>query len=109
MVIKVNFWPILVNFYLISHYLLSYHMIMAAKFQNFKFYLASQEILGKVTEFQRIISKALRVMDKNLWGVPKDPLGLNTPDNTVQQNKIFTVLKANKKLKDKSLSDQNKA
>ena len=32
-------------------------------------------MLGKVTKFQRIISKALRVIDKNLRGVP--PPGLN--------------------------------
>ena len=34
-------------------------------------------MLGKVTKFQRIISNALKVMVKNLWGVPKDPPGLN--------------------------------
>ena len=49
---------------------------MAENFENF---LISPDfpILGKVTKFQRIISNALRVMDKNLWGVPKDPPGLN--------------------------------
>ena len=51
---------------------------MAANFENF---LISPDFpinFRKVTKFQRIISKALRVMDKNLCGeVPKDLHGLN--------------------------------
>ena len=50
---------------------------MAANFENF---LISPDFpinFRKVTKFQRIISNALRVMDKNLWGVPKDPPGMN--------------------------------
>ena len=34
-------------------------------------------MLGKVTKFQIIISNALKVMDKNLWGSLKTPPGLN--------------------------------
>ena len=30
----------------------------------------AKENIGKVTKFHRIISKALRVMDRNLWGGP---------------------------------------
>ena len=47
-------------------------------------------MLGKVTKFQRIISKALRDMDKNLWRVPKDLPGLNRV-NTLQN---FTFMGA---------------
>ena len=50
---------------------------MAAKFEKL---LISPDFpinFRKVTKFHRIISNALKVIDKNLWGVPKDPPGLN--------------------------------
>ena len=60
---------------------------MAANFENF---LISPDFpinFRKVTKFQRIISKALRVMSKNLWGgVPKDPPGLNRVNALVLRN-----------------------
>ena len=46
---------------------------MAANFENFKISLDFPINFRKVTKFQRIISKALRVIDRNLWRVPKDP------------------------------------
>ena len=54
---------------------------MAANFENF---LISPDFpinFRKVTKFQRIISKALRVMDKNLWGV-----GLNRVKSSSKLN-----------------------
>ena len=50
---------------------------MAANFENFKISPDFPINFGEVTKFQRIISKTLRVMDRNLWGVPKEPPGLN--------------------------------
>ena len=47
---------------------------MATNFENF---LISPDFPINFRKSHRIISKALRVMDKNLWGVPKDPPGLN--------------------------------
>ena len=47
---------------------------MAAKFEKS---LISLDFPINVRKSQRIISNALKVMDKNLWGVPKDPPGLN--------------------------------
>ena len=46
-------------------------------FKKKLFHLVSYQRLGKVTEFKKISSKALRVMDKKPLGVPKDPPGLN--------------------------------
>ena len=48
---------------------------MAAKFDIFKKLVDFPINFRKVTKFQRIISKALRVMD--LYGVPEDPPVLN--------------------------------
>ena len=64
---------------------------MAAKFENFSISPEFPIILRKVTKFQRIISEALRVIDKNLLGVLKDPMaktGLN-----VAVNKPFVPFK----------------
>ena len=41
---------------------------MAAKFEKFLISPAFPINFRKLTEFQRIIPKALKVMDKNLWG-----------------------------------------
>ena len=46
---------------------------MAVQFEKLQLHLISQLSVGKVTKFQRIISNALKGMDKNLWGVPKGP------------------------------------
>ena len=50
---------------------------MAANFENFKISLDFPINFREGTKFQRIISKALRVMDRNFWGEGKDPHGLN--------------------------------
>ena len=91
MAIYVKFLPISVNFYLTSHYLFSYHVIMAA---NLKKFLISPDFpvnFRKCAKFQRIISKALRVMNRSLWGVSKDPLvsiGLRSLDHFQISTKI---------------------
>ena len=53
---------------------------------NFEIFLISPGFLlnfRKITKFERVTSKSLRVMDKNFWGVPKDPLGLNRIKQTL--------------------------
>ena len=68
-----KFWPILVDFTMTSHLLLSNHVTM---FANFEKLLISPGFLlnfRKVTKFQIVSSKALRVMEKKPRGVPKDP------------------------------------
>ena len=70
---KVNFAYVLRYIYLyfsgyypdISHIILN-HVIMLAKFGHFRFHLDSYYISGKVAEFQRVSSKALRRMVKSL-------------------------------------------
>ena len=54
---------------------------MASKFEKFFNSPCFPINIRKVPEFQRIISKALRVIDKNLWGVLKEPPGLNRVEN----------------------------
>ena len=72
-----KFWPILVDFTMTSHLLFSNHVTMFANFE--KFLISPRFLLNfrKVTKFQRVSSKALRVMEKKPRGIPKDPPGPN--------------------------------
>ena len=66
---KVKFWPILVDFTTTLHLLFSNHVTMVANFEKF---LTSPDFLlnfRKVTKFQRVSSKARRVMEKKLRGL----------------------------------------
>ena len=77
-----KFWPILVDFTMTSHLLFSNHVTMVANFE--KILISPGFLLNfrKVTKFQRVSSKALRVMEKKLiGGVPKDPPGPNRVKN----------------------------
>ena len=65
-----KFWPVLVDFTITSHLLFSNHVTIVVNFEKFLFHLISYKILGKVTKFQRLRSKALRVMAKKLKGSP---------------------------------------
>ena len=56
---------------------------MAAILKFLKFRLVSYQILGKVTKFQRVSSKALRVIVKKPEGSLKNPL-----DRTNKFNKV---------------------
>ena len=58
-----KFWPILVDFAMTSHLLFLNHVTMAVSFENVLISpgFLLNFILGKVTKFQRVSSKSLRV------------------------------------------------
>ena len=59
-----TFWPVLVDFTVTSHLLLSYHVAMVVNFETF---LISPRFLlnfRKITKFQRFSSKALKFIEK---------------------------------------------
>ena len=67
-------WPILVDlpWPLINYSKITWSWLPILK--NLKFHRVPYYIFGKVTNIQRVYSKVLRVMDKNLWGrLPKAP------------------------------------
>ena len=74
---EVKFWPILVDFTMTSHLLFSNHVTIVANFEKFLIPLGFLLNFRKVTKFQRVSSKALRVTEEKLRGVPKDSSGPN--------------------------------
>ena len=64
-----KFWPILVDCTMASHLLSSNHVTMVANFE--KILISPGFLLNfrKVTKFQTLSSKALRVMEKKLRGL----------------------------------------
>ena len=76
-----------------SKFLPDLSLIFLIKFEKDLISPGSPINFRKSHEFQRIISKALRVMDRNLFGVPKTPLawiGLrDLSKNILKRKKLF--------------------
>ena len=99
-----KFWPTLVDFTMTSHLSFSNHVTMVATFENLKISPGFLLNFRKVTKFQRASSKALRVMEKKLKGVPKYPPEPNRVKEILSQSTIMPgVVVIGPQIKEKQL------
>ena len=85
-----KFWPILVDFTMTSHLLFSNNMTMVVNFEKnliLPGFLLNFRDCHRISK--RVSSKALRVMEKKLTGVPKAPPG---PNRVRKISKVFITV-----------------
>ena len=68
-----KFWPILLDFTMTSYLLFSNHATMVANFEKLLISLSFLLNFRKLTKFERVILKALRIMEENCGGSLKTP------------------------------------